>query len=378
MHQCLKVDEILHNIFQQVFADEAHENDSKSPTVAALARTCIIFSNPALNILWYELYGLVQLFCILPSTKWRLLHTKKPKLGRLPFPYTMAIYSRYYASCIVNGMATPSLSTFDSSHQRFVTFDYDIRPKEYDPFLTPFLDKVAVEAVSIEFLELDVEDDENVHGTPMALDLHESLGKMKALRHFVALDVNLAPETARRLSGSRFSELETLSLGHPNVNLLDWMDEGHFNIPSLNSLAITVPTNLPLTNAAEVLSRISCKSVRILDIFTWSLKAPLLAEFHELFTSLRENFSTGRLTEFSITQHEGPEFNDADWGVSTIPLNAIQRLFRFKNLIKLSMMTRSKCPWDDIAIEKIARAWPRMRILVLGDPEIEFHPVAYR
>ncbi|KAG1755578.1 hypothetical protein EDB19DRAFT_415224 [Suillus lakei] len=64
MHVCLLVTDILHNIFAIIYEDA--EPTSRA-TLAALARTCKTFKEPALDILWKHLDGFKPLISCLPE-----------------------------------------------------------------------------------------------------------------------------------------------------------------------------------------------------------------------------------------------------------------------------------------------------------------------
>ena len=60
MHACLHLEEILHEIFNQA--------DYRSLTI--LARTCRLFYDPALNVIYSDLPGLEPLIERLPQDLW--------------------------------------------------------------------------------------------------------------------------------------------------------------------------------------------------------------------------------------------------------------------------------------------------------------------
>ncbi|KAG5649397.1 hypothetical protein H0H81_004108 [Sphagnurus paluster] len=68
MHRCLRIQEILANIFATIFEDEDQLwiSWARSSTLASAAQTCKIFSGPALDALWHSqrLYNLIKCFPI--------------------------------------------------------------------------------------------------------------------------------------------------------------------------------------------------------------------------------------------------------------------------------------------------------------------------
>ncbi|KDQ62058.1 hypothetical protein JAAARDRAFT_29959 [Jaapia argillacea MUCL 33604] len=65
MHRCLQVPEILSLIFLQV-----EQEPGGKKTLAALARTCHAFHDPALDVLWYEQQDFSTLLKCMPSDLW--------------------------------------------------------------------------------------------------------------------------------------------------------------------------------------------------------------------------------------------------------------------------------------------------------------------
>lgn len=68
MHACLTSKAVLKNVCDILFADPAGGRE----TVAALARTCRAFEDPALDVLWRTLPSLASLVQIMPSDAWEI------------------------------------------------------------------------------------------------------------------------------------------------------------------------------------------------------------------------------------------------------------------------------------------------------------------
>ncbi|KIJ62325.1 hypothetical protein HYDPIDRAFT_30580 [Hydnomerulius pinastri MD-312] len=76
MHRALLVPEVLYAIFVLVPGDDSSPLTAACPkvTLAALARTCKVFTEEALNILWAELSDLSPLVRCLPEDSWTCTH----------------------------------------------------------------------------------------------------------------------------------------------------------------------------------------------------------------------------------------------------------------------------------------------------------------
>ena len=75
MHRCLRVDELLREIFEQVrVVDDLVEEDWDwdYQTISRLARTCKTFLRPALDRLWHSQDTLSNLIGTLPASAWTL------------------------------------------------------------------------------------------------------------------------------------------------------------------------------------------------------------------------------------------------------------------------------------------------------------------
>ena len=72
MHHCLYISEVLNLIFNFVgHCDvQLHQGPQVGrKTLASLARTCHLFSSPALDVLWHELYSFDPLIKVFPIVR---------------------------------------------------------------------------------------------------------------------------------------------------------------------------------------------------------------------------------------------------------------------------------------------------------------------
>lgn len=69
MHHCLQIQEILERILESVYAAEP---------LAALARTCLSFSEPALDALWGNHGSLETLICLMHPDLLKLDENGRP------------------------------------------------------------------------------------------------------------------------------------------------------------------------------------------------------------------------------------------------------------------------------------------------------------
>ena len=78
MHHSLNILEILENILVHLDSEDRDRRWCSRPDLAALARTCRIFKEPALDALWRSQYTLNNILRTLPSDAW---NEPEPLLG---------------------------------------------------------------------------------------------------------------------------------------------------------------------------------------------------------------------------------------------------------------------------------------------------------
>ena len=72
MHHCLYIPELLHLVFEFIGHSEDHLHRGSQvgrKTLASLARTCHLFSSPALDVLWHDLYSFDPLLNVFPFVR---------------------------------------------------------------------------------------------------------------------------------------------------------------------------------------------------------------------------------------------------------------------------------------------------------------------
>jgi hypothetical protein len=72
MHHCLYISEVLNLIFKFVRHCDVQFHQGPrmgQKTLASLARTCHVFSSPALDVLWHDLYSFDPLIKVFPIVR---------------------------------------------------------------------------------------------------------------------------------------------------------------------------------------------------------------------------------------------------------------------------------------------------------------------
>ncbi|KAG1839282.1 hypothetical protein C8R48DRAFT_782131 [Suillus tomentosus] len=82
MHRALLISEVLSEIFSHVNENRSLQTGKKLLSLEALARTCKAFHEPAMDLLWADLYGIIPLLGCVPRLHQLIYHTgsKLPSL----------------------------------------------------------------------------------------------------------------------------------------------------------------------------------------------------------------------------------------------------------------------------------------------------------
>lgn len=76
MHRIFFIHELLHNIFENI---EDNEDQQRKATLAALARTCRIFCEPALDVLWHTQDNLEPILRCFAASVWQSSEANTPQ-----------------------------------------------------------------------------------------------------------------------------------------------------------------------------------------------------------------------------------------------------------------------------------------------------------
>lgn len=75
MHRALLISEVLSEIFAHVNENRSLQTGKKLLSLEALARTCKAFHEPAMDLLWADLYGIIPLLGCVPRLHQLIYHT---------------------------------------------------------------------------------------------------------------------------------------------------------------------------------------------------------------------------------------------------------------------------------------------------------------
>ncbi|EGN94131.1 hypothetical protein SERLA73DRAFT_188726 [Serpula lacrymans var. lacrymans S7.3] len=379
MHSCLCITEILEEIFEHAFAAKYG-----SSTLAVLARTCRVFSEPALDILWRKQTSLIPLLKCLPQDLWILCWGTKYENFREAWALTRDIVRedwvsvRPYARRIkIFEHGPPRESDRCMIQSKTLLRLLDTCPMSLLPNVTQL--SYATAFISPWWYEYDATFVPclvrllNKNLAQITLDIHSDI--MREEVDVMMADICLqCPRTSMFYLGLERSSLFSMfnftdrlgSLRHLHTLEIDFL-EGKPDItalpknsqqdlfPSLRKFGLTV-------NCAEyafpLIENIGSSDLETINI---NIRGPLTAfSLHILFMTFRCN--TPWLSSLrSVTLHAKEDT------VHDIPPSTTQLLTVFSKLRSVCFLNIGIVLNDDLA-SKMAKAWPDLEQLAIQNP----------
>ncbi|EMD35041.1 hypothetical protein CERSUDRAFT_116547 [Gelatoporia subvermispora B] len=424
MHRCLQISEILYLVLRVLQGDpEDHYIALHPSTLAALARTCRAFREPALNILWERQNNIVGIIQCLPSGCWEYRHVREGRKGEM-LSFMRSLVPRdwirfiYYARKIkyleLSGKGSdhrdrfPSdaalldLSTYRVSGALFpclrklslfevksgywnimnifvspvlkILNVYDSgfgkRPSERD--VTSLLSDIVRISSDLSTLKLELQGPDNrPNSIPFILE------DLRALR-----DVNLDLPDDRLAAGASFAWLRSL----PNLTCLTLRDDGlpvdlnlasktisSSKFTSLKNLSIEICNLSPTYAMLQVFSGVPLKTlnIRVADCE----ERPILgSDVQELLETVARCCPHTSLRSFSIDLDVLAE----SYEQIRLRSSHIQSLLVFKNVTEVTLETGFCLEIGDDQFKDIIMAWPQLSRLSIHVPRTwsrEFRPM---
>ncbi|KAF5376500.1 hypothetical protein D9615_008661 [Tricholomella constricta] len=389
MHHCLSIPEIVHLI--------CSECDSLSD-LAALARTCRTFSEPAQDGLWYEIGNLIPLIKCMPEDLW-----KSPEGITLDeeaqIVFQRPVVSTDWPRFVIQAQRVRALGSDDSPELGHVDFQMLtsaasglslfpnlkkfiwVEPNDRIPFILPFL------GPSLTDITLS-------GGEP-------SLARLQ-LTAFTTFCMKCPNLTVIRIEDSAFNDIQNgisvLSAAICQLHKLETAILGDITtdayrhlamLPTLKSLRLLLeidpPIPLPLLSdspafsaletfqinsgrllhGAWMLNTSSC-SLRALQVDYWERTAE--SDWRIFFSTVLQRCSMSALTAFQVRSNEDPvSINHAAFlARPPLELEHIEPLLAFHNLHSLVIQPIEGFDLDDASLEQLAKALPCLEALMLG------------
>ncbi|KAJ7060471.1 hypothetical protein C8F01DRAFT_1142726 [Mycena amicta] len=412
MHHGLRIPELLDNIFSN-FLDSKSYLKSNTATLACLARTCRIFMDPALDVLWSRQTTLNNILKCLPSECWEesiVENYSRRKTIRLLRPPTAAdwrVASKYHTrvrslELHFEDGSFPSSELFEALSSAFpaegifpnlrgLDWQYLVVQTPYPPvfqhirlFISPRLTKFHLNYRTDEQLSL-------VLALPLPLQTLEDLSIVT-----FALYTSHPDLTAFTLKLSAIRDLCLPSLNNETFSHLS-------TLPKLSDLEIgdtrrEVGILLhPLSSDARPFAALArlCLSRSTVDfalqwveaVPVWHLKY-FYADFVDpapksrisaLYQSIASRVSPSQLSSLTIGKPEedgdmlDPPLHELDdYAVSGDSLTC---LFRFSNLTSVVLQSPAGFIIDDAQIWNLARSWTALEFLDISTgSRLQVHP----
>ncbi|KAJ7775977.1 hypothetical protein DFH07DRAFT_912027 [Mycena maculata] len=337
------------------------------PALAALARTCHLFEDPALDALWHTQSTLVNFLRCFPEDVVLVEHSQYHQTVHILRPITPSDWERprFYAQRIRHFSLHRDLFNIPEvlwalklglvgrvvfPRLRLLSWHFGTNPPHIDLFLGPHVTSLTT-TVSLSDAEVSLI-------LPIAPQLkHASIISRR----------ELASSFARSLlciESLCISEIDCVAWQHigslPSLESLDlkYMARGvvpsfHPTIPLFTGLKKLNLASSPMTTVARILSMVS--SSPIIDLQSANSDEP-----HEFFTTIAAHCSHAAL---AIFRHI---FRPAAGNNKAIRSPAIRALFPFGNLTELKIASHmATFDLDDGMVLEMASAWPRIVTLDL-------------
>ncbi|KAJ7165531.1 hypothetical protein C8R43DRAFT_1122244 [Mycena crocata] len=399
MHRAWNISELVNTILEGTIhpispppPEFSREHESHLAPLAVLARTCRMFQDPALDLLWRSQKSLYPLLSCLPSDAWDLHENSEMKSTtrmRLLRPLTASDWSRV----LVYSPRIKCLTLILGSQSRTYSFWVSIRTSIPGPFLLlPNLQRLS-HTERIHHLQLpDPPVIQDFLGPRLTfLSLGAFSGDLVGLPDLIPLlpnPVGIKIKVRIQQPSSRPPDTEKISRFVSALNVtslevpeLDSAAMRHISSsPSLRFLALS-PYFTPSSSRLDlpspafpvlrelVLGRDQCASaaelMSVLKAQSWQLDSlefactPNLANFQDL----RDHCSHPMLKRLHLSLGRNlyvpmatDTFDQADIARCRVPFNVVQVLFSFPNLAHLALTSAIGIDLDDATVLQMALA----------------------
>ncbi|KAG1799315.1 uncharacterized protein HD556DRAFT_1525238 [Suillus plorans] len=365
MHQALLVPEVLLEIFAYVNTLPSTQTTPTQKLLAALARTCKIFHEPAMDLLWTEIYG---------DTRWDnsykpwakgveplsaheahqfLRHSSRIRILNIKSEHPHLLSVIPAEACVFPRLKSLSLSTTYLNH-----------------FLPRMLHRCHLLSVNEglqSFVTCCVALEHLCIYAPQANDDDSTANELSLLSDRIRCCTRLVTLACPMLDWSAWKHLSCL----PTLLRLDIV-EGPINPPSLPKQDIVNLSFLNITslsfgrmnNAADFITVIQHSQFPSMKEFNFETCALSSEEAKQLFHALSHCNACRTLEEISICSYEGRSAGNDE------SLRPIPHFFCFTQLRTLKLMLNSLHIYldNDMFLQAMS-SWPHIRTLKIEEPE---------
>ncbi|KAJ7622917.1 hypothetical protein DFH06DRAFT_1231283 [Mycena polygramma] len=383
MHYSLSIPEPVVLIFAELLSPYPNENLSHRD-LAALARTCRTFQEPALDLLWREQTTLANMLRCLPSYLWQekdILGPIRTEDWNVPLSYASRIQklalsdSKFHTADIFETIRSglpcdylcPNLKRLVfqlNTDSLFPSIHLFLGPKVVDVYMSPPSSRIS-----------------SLSGLPLRCrDLKRLPWITYSWQHD---DLLLATDSEIALSLERIEDLDVDKLDRAAIEHLS-------RLPTLQSLSLYSPQSRHLEPSSRCPSRTLEDSPHYLfpalrDLCFSDTTFDFVLEFldmltegrldGQLYAALASHLSHTALQILSVKRAQDSEIDTPPAGTITnyvVDRHSLQTLFCFANLTDLHLQPPVGFDLNDVVVWEMARAWPKLTTLCL-DAATDFH-----
>ncbi|KAF8218381.1 hypothetical protein K438DRAFT_25811 [Mycena galopus ATCC 62051] len=398
MHCSLQIPEVVALICTQISPTETPE------TLAALARTCKAFSDPALDILWRNASLANVLNCLPHLETGTFTDGSDFSIPLLPSDWErVLVYSKRVRQLTMEGddYTAPYLETlrlcFPGQHlfPNIEDLDWGVLEKPIFPhiafFLGPrlttlsvgyfstaahlsFLGIVAIRCPLLAVVEIVFSDDLQLELDQM--DGMKLVNHLRSLSYFVRALRHLKTLTVPSLDCAAFDHIArlptfaslTLTNQFPIITVAASTNPPDGRLfGSLQSLSLTGTT---IDVLSAIIAQVTQASIRNV----W-VSFPELTTSHvlvQLYAAIAASCSHGSLTNLSL--HYPSSFNPQTASAFSMSGSHLRPLFAYTNITEVSLWAPAGFELDDAIVADMARAWPHIRRLKLSASDTHIQP----
>lgn len=385
MHRALLISEILSEIFAHVNENQGSQPAGKKPSLEALARTCKAFHEPAMDLLWADLDGIIPLLGCVPRLH-RLIYPSGSKSLTWDWSEGVEPLSEHEARQFLDHAArvrSLCISCSEDLHlfavlpvetcmfPRLLSLAFIVRRLQHkylSLFLSPTLRRCVLSVINPELKSLAT--------------------RCAALEH-LSLKI---PEWERQSADDRTLLSESVRLCRRLITLsclpLDWAAWKHLsNLPSLLKVSVREPrsasrwsldrdiVNLaPFLNVTTLSFNVNTAAYAITvmqhsefpSLKEFEMVADVLpcAEAEQLCRALSQCNAKQTLKHISIASHV-PKVQES----SCDSLTAVTQLLCFTNLRMVRLNLHYCIHMDNDLLLEVMSSWPHIRSLELMDSQ---------
>ncbi|KAJ7983058.1 hypothetical protein DFH06DRAFT_715021 [Mycena polygramma] len=398
---CLRALQIAEIV--RMICDQARVTWSSSQTtLVSLARTSKIFSDPALDALWYEQHSLVPLAKCMPDTLWEEQGRKKRNIViHLRRPITSEDMSRFlFYSVRVRQLEMRNLSTYGAVHHDFLrALDmaspvqgcmprlsiFSWSPTKKDPlsimhhFLGSQTRKIVIElgdeTAGLSILPYIKSSCPLVTTFDLYLDTDPQSVSPRSISDAVCGWPHLVDLSIPNLDKAGFTHISRLPF-LANLSLYSAKDTASLHLPDflagrtfpvLNKLSISCETARFCAGVIRVISSRHFQSLSITQMTNWTTAA-----WQELHTTIRDCLDHTALNAIEV-EAKGVR-RPSDTAPYVLSSDAVRHLLAFKNMTDVTYQVYPCVDANDDFLEEMALAWPKIERLYLGSEVLHMQP----